>query len=82
MRDWILRLPKPICVEGDDFGPRVANVRELQLVFMDESFYPRYQRYVRQHQRFRVVGALYHQHTAHHFTKVLITVKNLVPLRK
>ena len=83
MRYWILRLEKPICVEGDDFHKtRVANVRELQLVFMDESFYPRYRRFVRQHSRFRVVGSLFHQETGHHVTKILITVKALVPLRK
>lgn len=83
MRYWIFRLNKPICVEGDDFDKtRVANVRELQLVFMDESFYSRYRRYVRQHAHFQVVGSLYHQHTAHHITKILITVKSLLPLRK
>ena len=83
MRYWILRLEKPICVEGDDFNKtRVANVRELQLVFMDESYYRKYRRYVRQHSRFRVVGSLFHQETGHHVTKILITVKALVPLRK
>ena len=83
MRYWIFRLSKPICVEGDDFDKtRVANVRELQLVFMDESFYPRYRRYVRRRARFRVMGSLFHQHTAQHVTKILITIKALVPQRK
>ncbi len=83
MRYWIFRPNKPICVEGDDFDDtRVANVRGLQLVFMDESFYRRYRRYVRQHARFQVVGSLYHQQNAHHVTKILIMVKSLLPLRK
>jgi hypothetical protein len=83
MRYWILRLNKPICVEGDAFdNTRVAGVRELQLLLMDESFYPRYRRYVRQRARFRVVGSLLHQQTGHHVTKILINVKDLVPLRK
>ena len=83
MRYWIFRLNNPICVEGDDFDhSRVANVRELQLVFMDESFYPRYRRYVRRHARFQVVGSLFHQQTGHHVTKILITVKSLLPPRK
>lgn len=82
MRYWILRLDKSICVEGDDFdNKRVANVREMQLVFMDDSFYTRYRRYVRQRARFRVVGSLFHQETGHHVTKILINVKSLVPLR-
>ena len=83
MRYWILHLSKPVCVEGDDFdSTRAANVRDLQLVFTDETFYPRYRRYVQQRARFRVVGSLFHQQTAHHVTKILITVKELVPLRR
>jgi Domain of unknown function (DUF4431) len=82
-RYWIFRLNKPVCVEGDDFdNTRVANVRNVQLVFMDESFYPRYRRYVRQHAQFQVVGSLYHQFSDHHVTKILIMVKSLLPLRK
>ena len=83
MRYWILRLKSPICVKGDDFdNRRVANVRDMQLVFMDPSFYNRYRRYTRRHARFRVVGSLFHQETGHHVTKILINVKTLVPLRK
>jgi hypothetical protein len=81
MRYWILRLNKLICVDADDFGARVGNVREVQLVFMDPSFYQRYREFVRTRARFRVVGSLYHQHTGHHVRKVLITVQKLVPLR-
>jgi hypothetical protein len=83
MRYWILRLNKPICVEGDDFDKtRAANVRDLQLVFMDGSFYKRYRAFVRRRARFRVSGSLFHQETGHHVTKILINVNSLVPLRK
>jgi len=83
MRYRIFRLNKPICVEGDDFdNTRVTDVLELQLVFMDGSFYPRYRRYVSQHAHFQVVGSLFHQQTGHHVTRILITVKSLLPLRK
>ena len=82
MRYWILRLKKPICVEGDDFdNARIANVRELQLVFRDASFYSRYRRYVQRRVPIRVVGSLFHQQTGHHVTKILITVETFAPLR-
>jgi hypothetical protein len=43
-----LRLNKSICVEGDDFDhARASNVRDLQLVFPDESLYKRYRTFVR-----------------------------------
>jgi hypothetical protein len=83
MRYWILRLNKSVCVEGDDFDHnRASDVRDLQLVFPDESFYKRYRASVRRGARFRVVGSLFHQETGHHVTKILINVRSLVPLRK
>lgn len=83
MRYWILRLNKSVCMEGDDFNPaRASNVRDLQLVFADDSFYNRYRAFVRRRAPFRVAGSLYHQQTGHHVTKILINVTSLVPLRK
>jgi hypothetical protein len=83
MRYWIFRLSKPICVEGDSFdNTRVANARDLQLVFMDESLYNRYHSFARRRVRFRVTGSLFHQQTGHHVTKILINVKSLIPLLK
>ena len=83
MRYWILRLNKAICVEGDEIdNERVANVREVQLVFADNSFYQKYRALVQKHSRFRVVGSLFHQHTGHHVRRILIHVQSLVPLRK
>jgi hypothetical protein len=83
MRYWILRLNKSICVDGDDIvNVRVANVREVQLVFMDDSCYKRYGALLRRRLRFRVVGSLFHQHTGHHVRKILINVSSLAPMRK
>jgi len=83
MRYWILRINKSICVEGDDFDhARASNVRDLQLVFPDESFYKKYRASVLRGARFRVVGSLFHQETGHHVTKILINVTSLVPLRR
>ena len=83
MQYWIFRLDKPICVEGDSFdNTRAFNVRDLQLVFPDRSFYTQYRRYVREHRRFKVTGSLFHQQTGHHVTKILITIKTLTPFRK
>ena len=83
MRYWILRLKEPICVEGRDFDKaRMTNIRELQLVFPDASFYSRYRHDVQRGSLFRVVGSLFHQQTGHHVTKILVTVKTLVPLRR
>ena len=82
MRYWILRLSKSTCVEGDDFDhATAANVRDLQLVFPDESFYKRYRALVQRRARFRVTGSLFHQETGHHVTKILVNVRSLVPLR-
>lgn len=83
MRYWILRLTKPACVEGDDFDrARVPAVRDLQLVFTDNSYYKKYRALVRQRARFRVAGTLFHQQTGHHVTKILVNVKSLTPLRR
>src|SRR5262249_22011761 len=83
MRYWILRLNRSVCVEGDDFDHTSAsNVRDLQLVFYDVSFYKRFRTAVRQRARFRVTGTLFHRHTGHHVTRILIQVKSLALLRK
>ncbi|HEX2640592.1 MAG TPA: DUF4431 domain-containing protein [Pyrinomonadaceae bacterium] len=83
MRYWILRLNKETCVEGDDFdNTRIQNVRDIQLVFADDSFYKKYRALVKRRSRFRVAGTLFHQQSGYHVTKILISVKDLVPLRK
>jgi hypothetical protein len=83
MRYWILRLNKATCVEGDDFdNTRTRNVRDIQLVFADDSFYKKYRALVKRRSQFRVDGTLFHQQSGYHVTKILVSVKDLVPLRK
>src|SRR5215472_3010728 len=64
MRYWILRLDKPLCVDGgrDDGDVPVAKAREVQLVFADDSPYKKYGALVKSRARFRVAGTLFHQH--------------------
>jgi hypothetical protein len=85
MRYWILRLNKSVCVKRgyDDFlNTDIRNVREIQLVFMDDSLYARHRNLVRRRAHLRVIGSLYHQETGHHVTKILVNVKSVVPVRK
>lgn len=83
MRYWILRFARPVCVEGDDFDKTsVPNVRELQLVFADGSYYKKYRALVQQRAQFRVVGTLFHRQTGHHVTKILVNVKSFAPMPK
>ena len=82
IRYWILRLNKPICVDGDDIGAAVSNIRELQIVFKEDTFYKRYSTLVRKRARFQVVGTLFHWNTGHHVRQILIEVQRFAPLRK
>ena len=82
MRYWLLRLPKPICVDqgDDDINIRVANVREVQLAFPDDVPYKKHLALVNKRRRFKVVGSLFHQHTGHHVRRILINVQRLAPI--
>ena len=75
---WLLRLDRPICVSEDkdqpDSNPARADIRELQLV-VPNGFYPRYRSLVGQH--VSISGTLFGEHTIHHRTSVLLTVKTL-----
>ena len=80
---WILMLAKPVCVQGvpgDDINVAEEGVTRIQLVFLDGDQYKRYRRLVGT--SVRGEGTLYHQHTGHHYEKVLLTVRTLEPRRK
>lgn len=82
MRYWLLRLPKPICVDrgDDDINIRVANIREVQLAFADDTLYKKHIALVKKRRRFKVLGSLFHQHTGHHVRRILINVQRLDPI--
>ena len=72
-RYWLLHLNKPICVEGDDLGLKENNVSWVQLVFEDHKPYETYRSLLGG--RVIVKGELFHRHTGHHHTRVLVTVQ-------
>jgi hypothetical protein len=72
-RYWLLHLDKPICVEADDSFQKEQNVSRLQLVFEGDKPYEKYRPLL--DRRVAVDGELFHRHTGHHHTRVLITVQ-------
>lgn len=75
---WILKLVKPICVtgtEGNDINTSETGITEMQLVLNDKQ-YKKYKKMVGQ--KVVVTGTLFHSHTVHHKTNILITVKSMV----
>ena len=72
---WVLRLARPICVSASG-DQEEKNVSDLQLVFTDaEKDYQRYRSFVGR--RVTVNGRLFHAHTGHHHTTVLLTVNGI-----
>lgn len=76
---WILNLDHPISVSRkgevnpDELDTPEANIRRLQIVFDYDKFFPE-SFHFKVGQRFRVKGTLYHRHTIHHRTEVLLTI--------
>lgn len=79
---WILKLSKPICVNGDPNDEinveTEKNVRNMHLVFGHEN-YARYKHLL--NRKVIAEGTLYHAHTAHHRTRVLLTVISIKPAK-
>jgi len=73
---WILHLTQPVCLNGGE-SPDVPEkyVSDMQLVFMSEQPYVRYRKLFGK--RVVISGTLYHAHTGHHHTSVLITVNGM-----
>jgi len=80
---WILRLNKAICVKGDESLPGISeaekNVSQLQLV-LDAEQYARYKNLPGK--RAEVSGKLFHSHTGHHHTNVLLKVAEMKPAHR
>ena len=78
---WVLKLAKPICVEADegsDFNVGRSGMTDVQLVLEPEMF-----RKFRSllGKQVRATGTLFGEHTAHHFTPVLLDVSEITPNR-
>lgn len=80
---WILKLKKPVCVKGnpdDELNSETEkNVKNIHLV-IDGEKYARYRHLVSKN----VVaqGTLFHAHTAHHRTKVLLMIISIKPVEE
>jgi hypothetical protein len=71
---WILRLAKPVCVSADvgsDVNVERSRVTDVQLV-LDADMYGKYRRLLGK--KVKATGTLFGEHTAHHFTPVLLDV--------
>jgi hypothetical protein len=75
----MLTLTAPIWVTGEDpmgiLGPSETNIREVQLVVSQTAHWKTVRRLLRK--RASVTGTLFHAHTGHHRTKVLIEVTGI-----
>lgn len=74
---WLLKLDKAICVNaasGDDINVKAESVRRVQLVLTAEQ-YREFKKYL--NKRVAASGTLFHSHTQHHFTDVLLTVSEI-----
>ena len=71
---YVLNLVTPIDVAGDDLGDPAKNVKRIQVVFLSDIVKP--ENFM--NKEVRITGSLFHAHTAHHFTDVLIQIKDIV----
>ena len=74
---WILRLAKPVCVNADensDSNVKRARVKDVQLV-LEPGMFAEYRRLLGK--KVRATGTLFGEHTAHHFTSVLLDVTKM-----
>ena len=70
---YVLNLVTPIDVAGDDLGDPAKNVKRIQVVFLSNTIKP--ENFL--NKELRITGSLFHAHTAHHFTDVLIQIKEI-----
>jgi len=76
--EWILRLAKPICVKADklnEYNAAERNVSDVQLVLTEEQSGQIRRR--RLNRAVAITGQLFHAHTGHHHTRVLMAVSKL-----
>jgi hypothetical protein len=76
---WILHLKSPIEVVADKTSELNSqderNVAELQLVFLDDAGESR--KLLKKGATILATGTLFHSHTGHHHTHILLTVREL-----
>lgn len=78
---WIMKFAKPICVNADkenDFNVERSRVSDVQLV-LDPEMFGKYRKLLGK--KVTATGTLFGEHTAHHFTPVLLDVSEIRPVR-
>lgn len=76
---WVLRLRRPVCVEAgrdNEFDVAESKVTDIQLVLEAEEF-TKWRVLARGRAWVVVTGKLFHAHTGHHHTAVLMEVTNI-----
>ena len=76
---WVLRLSRPACVKAgqdNEFDVAESKVTDIQLVLEPEEF-TKWRTLARGRASVVVTGKLFHAHTAHHHTSVLMEVTNI-----
>ncbi len=75
---WFLDLPESVCVNESetepDLNPKLSGIHEIQLVLQPEQ-YQRHKGMIGR--RGLATGTLFGEHTGHHHTPVLLTVRTL-----
>jgi hypothetical protein len=76
---WVLHLTRPICVKAgkeNEFDVAERNVTDVQMALEPEQ-YKVWRKFARRTGPVVVTGTLFHSHTGHHHTDVLIDVKEI-----
>lgn len=76
-RYYAINLDTPVDVDKDDFGDAVKGVKLMQLVLMGDSASSKAIVKKYSGKKIKVTGTLFHAHTAHHMTKVLLQVQRI-----
>jgi hypothetical protein len=75
---WFVDLPESVCVNEDrvdpDLNPKQSGILEIQLVLQPEQYQQRKEMIGR---KVVATGTLFGEHTGHHHTPVLLTVRTL-----
>ncbi len=76
---WVLHLARPVCVrrgQDNEFDVAERNVTDVQLV-LEPGQYTQWRKLARGRVPVAVTGTLFHSHTGHHHTPILIDVTDI-----
>lgn len=73
---WVLTLPAPVCVDADESNEAEKDVRDMQLALPGgPADFRRYR--AMSGRKVQLKGSLFHSHTIHHRTAVLMDVSEI-----